>query len=72
MFSPDSPELNSCSATYQLGRGPADQLSRSSLCLFSHNTDDNSTYLVGFLGPPHSSVGKESACKSGDPGLIPG
>ena len=24
------------------------------------------------LGFPHSSVGKESACNSGDPGLIPG
>ena len=28
--------------------------------------------LLDFLGFPHSSVGKESACKSGDPGLIPG
>ena len=25
--------------------------------------------MVGF---PHSSVGKESACNAGDPGLIPG
>ena len=25
--------------------------------------------VVGF---PHSSVGKESACNAGDPGLIPG
>ena len=24
------------------------------------------------LGFPHSSVGQESACNSGDPGLIPG
>ena len=24
------------------------------------------------LGFPHSSVGKESACNAGDPGLIPG
>ena len=24
------------------------------------------------VGFPHSSVGKESACNSGDPGLIPG
>ena len=70
MPSPDSPDLNSCSATYQLGRRPADQLPRSSLCLFSPNMDDNSTYLMGFLGPPHSSVGKESACKAGDPGSI--
>ena len=33
------------------------------------------TYLIGSileLGFPHSSVGKESACKAGDPGLIPG
>ena len=28
--------------------------------------------LLDFLGFPHSSVGKESACNSGDPGLIPG
>ena len=27
--------------------------------------------LVDFLGFPHSSVGKESACNAGDPGLIP-
>ena len=27
-------------------------------------------YLI--LGFPHSSVGKESACNAGDPGLIPG
>ena len=25
-----------------------------------------------FYGFPHSSVGKESACKAGDPGSIPG
>ena len=24
------------------------------------------------MGFPHSSVGKESACNAGDPGLIPG
>ena len=24
------------------------------------------------MGFPHSSVGKESACSAGDPGLIPG
>ena len=27
---------------------------------------------VWFKGFPHSSVGKESACNAGDPGLIPG
>ena len=27
---------------------------------------------VLMLGFPHSSVGKESACNAGDPGLIPG
>ena len=27
---------------------------------------------VAFRGFPHSSVSKESACSSGDPGLIPG
>jgi len=27
---------------------------------------------LGCLGFPHSSVGKESACNAGDPGLIPG
>ena len=25
-----------------------------------------------YLGSPHSSVGKESACSAGDPGSIPG
>ena len=33
------------------------------------------TYLIGSileLGFPHSSVGKESACKAGDPSPIPG
>ena len=29
----------------------------------------NYTFIMGF---PHSSVGKESACYAGDPGLIPG
>ena len=28
--------------------------------------------LANSLGFPHSSVGKESACNAGDPGLIPG
>ena len=28
--------------------------------------------LSRFKGFPHSSVGKESACNAGDPGLIPG
>ena len=28
--------------------------------------------LLCYLGFPHSSVGKESACNAGDPGLIPG
>ena len=28
--------------------------------------------MVGFQGFPDSSVGKESACNAGDPGLIPG
>ena len=28
--------------------------------------------LPGIMGFPHSSVGKESACNAGDPGLIPG
>ena len=30
---------------------------------------DNYTFIMGF---PHSSDGKESACKAGDPNLIPG
>ena len=33
------------------------------------------TYLIGSmleLGFPHSSVGKDSTCKAGDPSLIPG
>ena len=29
-------------------------------------------YHVVHKGFPHSSVGKESACNAGDPGLIPG
>ena len=28
--------------------------------------------MPGSIGFPDSSVGKESACKAGDPGLIPG
>ena len=28
--------------------------------------------IPGKYGFPHSSVGKESACSEGDPGLIPG
>ena len=28
--------------------------------------------FISYLGYPFSSVGKESACNSGDPGLIPG
>ena len=54
------------------GQRPAGQLPRSSLCLFSPNMDDNSTFLMGFLGFCHNSVGKESFCKAGDPGSIPG
>ena len=29
-------------------------------------------YSKEFVGFPHSSVGKESACNAGDPGSIPG
>ena len=29
-------------------------------------------YQLSHQGSPHSSVGKESACDTGDPGLIPG
>ena len=29
-------------------------------------------FIYLYLGFPHSSVGKESACNAGDPGLIPG
>ena len=29
-------------------------------------------YLFIYIGFPGSSVGKESACNAGDPGLIPG
>ena len=29
-------------------------------------------WVQRFVGFPHSSVGKESACNAGDPGLIPG
>ena len=32
----------------------------------------NKIQLSWELGFPHSSVGKESACNAGDPGLIPG
>ena len=28
--------------------------------------------MLTIQGLPHSSVGKESACSTGDPGLIPG
>ena len=30
------------------------------------------SFIEAFSGFPHSSVGKESACNAGDPGLIPG
>ena len=30
------------------------------------------SFTEGFSGFPQSSVGKESACNAGDPGLIPG
>ena len=35
---------------------------------------ENFIYMVGliYMGFPHSSVGKESACNAGDLGLIPG
>ena len=72
MSSPGSPDLKSHSATYQLG---SDQLANfpDLLCVsFSPNMDDNSTFLMGFLGFCHNSVGKESFCKAGDPGSIPG
>ena len=29
-------------------------------------------YICIYIGFPFSSVGKESACNAGDPGLIPG
>ena len=30
------------------------------------------THTHTYMGFPHSSVGKESVCNAGDPGLIPG
>ena len=32
----------------------------------------NVLYCYDSLGYPHSSVGRECACNTGDPGLIPG
>ena len=34
--------------------------------------DNNVVYKCLWMGFPHSSVGKESACTAGDPSLIPG
>ena len=47
------------------------------VCVAVHNTVDNITdFLTASsqiaVGFPDNSVGKESACKAGDPGLIPG
>ena len=42
-----------------------------SLTLLIHNISLLLT-IDGILGFPDSSVGKESACNAGDPGLIPG
>jgi len=42
-----------------------------SLTLLIHNIRLLLT-IDGILGFPDSSVGKESACNAGDPGLIPG
>ena len=35
-------------------------------------TNKSIYYLISVLGFPDTSVGKESACSAGDPGLIPG
>ena len=45
----------------------------SSMDCIAHGVTKSQTRLSNFhLGFPHSSVGKESACNAGDPGLIPG
>ena len=43
--------------------------SRTQLSNFRFHLHFIQSYVMGF---PHSSVGKESACKAGDPGSIPG
>ena len=43
--------------------------SRTQLSNFHFHLHFIQSYVMGF---PHSSVGKESACKAGDPGSIPG
>ena len=43
--------------------------SQTRLSNFHFHFHFTQSYVMGF---PHSSVGKESACKAGNPGLIPG
>ena len=41
-------------------------------CMCSLVGDENLSCIISFWGFPGGSDGKESACKAGDPGLIPG
>ena len=63
-----------------LGRSPGEGNSyplqysglENSMDCRAHGVTKSQTQLSNFhLGFPHSSVGKESACNAGDPGLIP-
>ena len=46
------------------------KLASFSVCIISLRL--NSGICYSYEGFPHSSVGKESTCNAGDPGLIPG
>ena len=70
----DLPSLNTHSSVFYLIRGQASHKPRihysgctAMVCFYSGAT--KRPFLLGF---PDSSVGKESACNAGDPGLIPG
>ena len=50
----------------------AERSKNFSFILFIHNFCFNYYYYADLKGFPCSSVGKESACSTGDPGSIPG
>ena len=59
---------------HPLGEGTATHSSILAMDYIVHGVANSWTWLSDFhlLGFPDSSVGKESACNTGNPGLIPG
>ena len=53
-----------------LGRNPIPYKTQE--CRGSQKSAENNLWPPSSLGFPDSSVGKEFACNTGDPGLIPG